>query len=284
MTFRFRKLYADIVSSDGTVSIVYLAWLEALGVRFSSASVERYHADGRHDVQHARPPAWSFDPDSVRDGWRVRLEFPHGAFELHYHGTLPPWRPVGPPPHPAMDWRVLIPRAAVAGSSAGLGAGGEFHGTGYCDWVELRHPPRLLGMSALRWGRAHLPGETVVFTALAFGSGRTWTRASCWRGGEVQRDAVVGLEFGEAGSLGIGVADAKPLTLMPSRILHDGPGLNRARFATALTRVAAHALTGSLQERRWLASLPNSCGLRPASAVHELVTFGARGHAPGFHT
>src|SRR5207244_12700079 len=46
MTFRFRKLYADVVSDDGTVTIVYLTWLELWGARFASAGVERYGSDG----------------------------------------------------------------------------------------------------------------------------------------------------------------------------------------------------------------------------------------------
>jgi len=78
MTFRFRKLYADVVSDDGTVTIVYLTWLELWGARFASAGVERYGSDGGREVQHARPQAWQFNPDSVGDGWGVRLELPRG--------------------------------------------------------------------------------------------------------------------------------------------------------------------------------------------------------------
>src|SRR5437773_9886988 len=77
MTFRFRKLYADVVSDDGTVTIVYLTWLELWGARFASAGVERYGSDGGRDVQHAPPQAGQFNPDSVGDGTRVAPEPPN---------------------------------------------------------------------------------------------------------------------------------------------------------------------------------------------------------------
>ena len=93
MTFRFRKLYADVVSDDGTVTIVYLTWLELWGARFASAGVERYGSDGGREVQHARPQAWQFNPDSVGDGWGVRLELPRGDLELRYQSALSSWRP-----------------------------------------------------------------------------------------------------------------------------------------------------------------------------------------------
>src|SRR2546422_210387 len=125
MTFRFRKLYADVVSDDGTVTIVYLTWLELWGARFASAGVERYGPDGSRDVQHARPQAWEFSPDSVGDGWGVRLELPSGGFELRYQSALSSWRPNGDLPDPAMEWRgVVSPARAGGGSGGGGGPGG----------------------------------------------------------------------------------------------------------------------------------------------------------------
>jgi len=255
MTFRFRKLYADVVSGDGTVTIVYLTWLELWGARFASAGVERYGPDGGREVQHARPQAWQFNPDSVGEGWGVRLELPTGDLELRYQFALSSWRPNGDLPDPAMEWRVLIPRATVVGRSSGQ----EFRGTGYCDWVELRRPPRLLGMRRLRWGHVHLPSETVVFTALEFASGRTWSRVGRWQGRELQPPSGA-VELGEGHT--------------PIRVLHDGPGLDRARFPAAATRFVARALTGPLHERRWLARPAGS-----AWAVHERVSFGNGGQA-----
>src|SRR5206468_9592333 len=99
----------------------------------------------------------------------------------------------------------------------------------------------------------------ILFTALEFASGRTWSRAGRWQGRELQPQ-------GDAVELGEGHA--------PIRVLHDGPGLDRARFPAAATRFVARALTGALHERRWLA--------RPARsgwAVHERVSFGIGGQA-----
>src|SRR2546426_12138620 len=127
MSFRFRKLYADVVSDDGPVTIVYLTWLELWGARFASAGVERYGSDGGRDVQHAPPQAWQFDPDSVGDGWGVRLELPSGDFELRYESALSSWRPNGDPPDPAMEGRGVGARAPPAPRAArleGPGAGG----------------------------------------------------------------------------------------------------------------------------------------------------------------
>ncbi len=254
MSLRFRKLYADVVSDDGTVTIVYLTWLEVWGARFASAGVERYGPDGSREVQHAQPQAWEFDPDSVGEGWGVRLDLPNADLELHYQAALSPWRPPGESPDRAMEWRVLIPRASVVGRAAGR----ELRGTGYCDWVDLRRPPRLLGMRRLRWGRVHLPSETVVLTALEFASGRTWSRAGRWQGRELQPHRG-------AAELGEGQA--------PVRVLHDGPGLDRARFPAAATRFVARALTGALHERRWLARPGGGSGW----AIHERVSFGNGG-------
>ncbi len=276
MTFRFRKLYADVVSDDGTVTIVYLTWLELWGARFASAGVERYGPDGGREVQRARPQAWEFNPDVVGDGWSVRLELPTGDFELRYQSALSQWRPRGEPPDPAMEWRVLIPRATVVGRSSGPGAPEELRGTGYCDWVDLRRPPRLLGMRRLRWGRVHLPSKTVVFTALKFASGRTWGRVARWHGRQLQpHGGAVELGEGqEAGRLGIPEGDTGLLAFAPIHLLHDGPGLDRARFPAAPTRLVARALTGALYERRWLASSAGS-----GWAVHEAVSFGNGGQA-----
>src|SRR5439155_23678367 len=130
--------------------------------------VGRYGADGGREVRHARPQAWQFSPVSVGDGWGVRLELTSGDFELRYESALSSWRPNGDLPDPAMEWRVLIPRATVVGRSSGH----ELRGAGYCDWVGLRRPPRLAGVWRLRWGGGHLPSEAGGFTAAVFAPGR----------------------------------------------------------------------------------------------------------------
>src|SRR5437879_9283977 len=148
MTFRFRKLYADVVSDDGTVTIVYLTWLELWGARFASAGVERYGPHGSRDVQHARPQAWEFSPISVGDGWGVRLELPSGGFELRYQSALMSWRPNGDLPDPAMEWRGFIPRARGVGRSGGQ----EAPGAGHRGRGGVGRPPRPAGLRPAPWG------------------------------------------------------------------------------------------------------------------------------------
>lgn len=271
MTFRFRKLYADAVTPDGTVVVAYLTWLEVAGTRFAAAGIERYGPAGGRVVRRARPPAWGFDPDRVGEGFDLRLELPEGQVAMRYESVLPPWTPPGPAPTDAMEWRVLVPRARVVVSTAGLDGPVA---SGYCDWVELRRPPRWLGLRRLRWGRAHLPEGTAVFTALTFGSGRVWNRTAWWNGRDPQPDEGGGaVEVGEGvevGGLCIRSPGALAATLRASRLLHDGQGLDRERFPSAGTRFMARVLTGSLHEQRWLAG-------GPGCALHETVCFGGPG-------
>jgi hypothetical protein len=275
MTFRFRKLYADVVAADGTVAVVYLTWLEAWGVRLASAGVEQYGPDGRREVSHARPAGWTFDPDCVGNGWSVRLELPDGGLELHYRDALPAWYPPEPAPHQAMAWHVLIPRAAVEGFWSRGTVHRRLEGEGYSDWVELRRAPRSLGMRELNWGRVHLPTETLVFTALTFRSGRTWNRAVGWGEDGARRELDLEVSSDPAGTVGLqGVAGPR-LTLSPARLLHDGSGLDVARFPATPARLVAHAVTGSLHERRWLARATTSQCVDTGWALHEVVHFGA---------
>lgn len=267
MTFRFRKLYADAVTPDGTVVVAYLTWLEVAGTRFAAAGIERYDPAGGRVVRRARAPTWGFDPDRIGEGFQLRLEVPEGSVEMRYESVLPPWTPPGPPPTDTMEWRVLVPRARVVVSTAGLDGPVA---TGYCDWVELRRPPRWLGLRRLQWGRAHLPEGTAVFTALMFGSGRVWNRAVWWNGRDSQPRGE-GVEVGEApeaGGICIRSPGALVTTLRASRLLHDGQGLDRERFPSAGARFMARALTGRLHEQRWLAG---------GCALHETVHFGGNG-------
>src|SRR5207247_168499 len=182
MTFRFRKLYADVVSDDGTVTIVYLTWLELWGARFASAGVERYGPDGGREVQHARPQAWEFSPDSVGDGWGVRLELPNGDFELRYESALGSWRPSGDLPDPAMEWRGLVPPAGVVGRSGGRG------GAGGARWV--------------RWGRGR-----AGWGGAAGGSRWPWRWFGCGGGGRGRPRCAARGAARRAGRLGGGGGD-----------------------------------------------------------------------------
>jgi hypothetical protein len=282
MTFQLRKLYADLVAADGTVTVVYLTWVNVWGARLASAAVEHYSLDGRREVRHARPVGRTFDPDAVAGGWSVRLELLHGVLELRYQGALPPWCPPQPSPHRAMEWRVLIPRAAVEGVWNGPSTRERLEGQGYIDWVELRRPPRFLGMRELRWGRVHLPNETLVFTALSFWSGRTWKRAVRW-GEDGAHELDIELSGDPAEALRLQTATGPELSLSPARLLHDGPGLDAARFPAMPARLVARAATGPLHERRWLAHAVSSrCG-NTGWGLHEVVHFGTgnglrRGH------
>ncbi|HSU40653.1 MAG TPA: hypothetical protein VLJ38_13835, partial [Polyangiaceae bacterium] len=78
VTYAFEKLYADLVTADGTVCIVYVAWTELFGVRRQTAGVELYTPDGRREVMHARAAVELPELDAPE--WRLRLELPSGPF------------------------------------------------------------------------------------------------------------------------------------------------------------------------------------------------------------
>jgi len=281
MSFRFRKLYADLVTPDGSVTIVYLSCLELWGVRTAFAGVELYSCRGRRRVLRAQGPVRLPDPDTVRGNWSLQVAFPGTSLELSYGDALAPWAPAGPPPHGALDWRVLIPRAtARARWSRGL-AHQDVAGRGYVDWVELRSPPRRLDLESLTWGRAHLPEAAIVFTAVRFRSGHEWNRAARWPdGGDPQQDSVrVGVDGGSIQAAPGPDGDPSPygVTLADSRILHKGPGIDVTRFPGWMERSVSRICSGALHETRWVSRVAGQEGKEPDPEyrmVHELVRFG----------
>src|SRR6266511_2855685 len=55
--FLLRKLYADLVTPDGQVVVVYLGWLSVAGLRTAYAAIESYLPDGTRQVIRGRPDA-----------------------------------------------------------------------------------------------------------------------------------------------------------------------------------------------------------------------------------
>ncbi|CAN5909317.1 hypothetical protein BH23GEM7_BH23GEM7_21160 [soil metagenome] len=113
MAFRFRKLYADLVTEDGTVCITYLAWVEAWGMCSAFSGVELYSSAGTREVLRGLAPAAIPPPGGDGRPVELHLEFPAGSFSLRFEPVHAPWRPAGQSPDAALDWSVRVPRAAV---------------------------------------------------------------------------------------------------------------------------------------------------------------------------
>lgn len=278
MRFRFRKLYADLVADDGAVCIVYVSWLETWGLRVESAAVELYGPKGTREILRARAVA-GLDPEQAGPDLRLRLELPEGRFLLRYEAEAGSWEPAPPADLDGLRWSVRAARARAVASWTG-GRRRELHGLGYADAVALDRPPRSLGLERLDWGRAHLDGETVVFTRLSTRSGLEWARAARWRPGARQPDETdLDLEP-RSRDLALRLHDGAPgsnacLRLRPIRTLHDGPAFDAARLPSPLARSLATALAGRVVETRWLSGAAwddGACG--GALAVHEHVRFG----------
>ncbi len=260
MSVRFEKLYADLVTADGTVLVAYLAETHAFGTTTRHAGLEVYHPDGTREVHHAR----SVTRISEGDRTSLAMVFTNGRFLLEHRTEHGAWQPNGPPPCAGLDWRVC---AARASARAELGPR-TYVGTGYSDFVRITRAPRTLGLVELRWGRVHLRDETIVFDALTFANRAPYLRAIsiCPSGRRVEHD-VFTIENRE-GETSLHLAGRAPIVLSSQRALHVGAAIDRERFPGVVDRIVSRALAGVVTERRTLARVGGSF------ALHECVRFG----------
>jgi hypothetical protein len=275
MGFRLEKLYADLITADGTVCVAYQAWLDAWGIRRAFAGLELYWPDGTRDVIQARPHP---GPLSRREGaLDLSFDVPGGPFVLTFGATHPAWTPAGGAPCDALRWSVKVPRAQVVGRWMGDPRRPELRGVGYADWVEMDRPARALKLGLLRWGRAHLPDGTLVYSTVQFRSGRSWQRAALWSDGRPAQWSVVGVHETESGTTVELPGHPERLLLAPRRELHVGHAIDRERFPRALRRMLSSAVTGPAVEKRSLSSAgwASDCAASGSWSLHETVRFGA---------
>jgi hypothetical protein len=282
LSFKFRKLYADLVTDGGDVCVAYLAWLQIWRWRTAFAGLELYWADGRREVIRATRSPTEEDILHGKRAFEVRLELPEGPFVLSYEDVLPAWDPGHVVPSQALSWSVGVPRGEVVARWLHDSERPVLFGRGYTDWVEINRPPRRLGLRQLEWGRVHLPDVALVFNSVRFGSGPGWMRAAEWseRAGtaewhalrlETQRNSTrLSLPARRWGS-------GRCVIMEHHRTLHRGPALDAARFPRVLERLGTHALTGLTQETRWLSRVqaPDYGSGATAWALHERVRFGS---------
>jgi hypothetical protein len=257
-SFRFEKLYADLVTPEGAVCIAYIAHLDAWGLASAHAGLEIYWPDGRREVVHGRPFT---DPKCLDYARAIELRFdvPGGPFVLRYRVIHGAWAPPGEPTADGLRWSVKVARAEAEGRWMNDPARPVLRGTGYADWVEIDRPLRAIGLRRVRWGRVHFPDSTLVFDAVDLRGGRTWQRAARW-----------------SSDTAVDVPCPPPLDFHPVRALHVGDAIDAARFPRTLDRAVSIAMTGAAVEERRLdrARDHDSTGGGEAWALHEEVRFG----------
>lgn len=281
--FRVRKLYVDLVEPDGSVWICYFLDLHLAGFRQRIAGVERYPAAGPPSCQRAIGPVeWPANP-SPQAPLRFSLNLAAGRVDFEGAVLLPAWTPGGDAPPLPFHWRVVAPRLEARLTYPGIGH--TVSGMGYSDFVEIRRPPRGLGVRHLRWGRAHGPEGTVAFTAVLPRSGAAWRRAAHWgtSGGGTEwqdfhleeRPATTTLRLD-------GAAGPREFEFGHGRILRQGGATDGGRFPSLAERLLYRLLMGPTQESRWTGPVRPGDGNCPTgrTTVHESVVFG--GATEGF--
>jgi hypothetical protein len=224
VSFRFQKLYADLVAEDGTVCITYLAWLEVLGSRRTFAGLELYSPDGKREVFRARPRSYVVDDTGIA----VELDVRGGTFRLRQKSLHCGWLPSGASAHPAIDWSVLTARAKSVGDLCVDASRSQWQGIGYADLVELRRPARTLGLDLLQWGRLHLDDETIVFNSVRLRSGEQWKRVALCSAARARERCDFALSHVDGATmLMLPGLDARQVSMVNRRSLHSGNPIDR---------------------------------------------------------
>jgi hypothetical protein len=270
--YRLEKVYADVIAEDRTVCVGYWTVSELLGRLLLQGMVELFSADGRHEVVRARPTPM---PPSLLAGQKgpLRLKLPEGVMTWEFdatHGGTAPTRICR-----SLDWSVELARARVTARWPEVTGRPTLRGVGYADRVRLTRLPRRLGLSSLRWGRVHLPDETLVFTRARFRSGHDWSEAIRWSDGS-RRLAVTLVEIVDLDERVLVEMPGRSLMLTPVRVLRRGPAIDSGRFPNAIGRLGVRALAGPTRETRWLARAVRSGRQSEGEgwAIHERVLFG----------
>lgn len=259
--FSYRKLYADLITDSGLVCVVYVAELELLGTRSSSAGYECYTPDGRRRVLRAsgavavalEPRHITLSFDTQTGPFSYRLERTNDAFAQHR-------------PSPRLGWQILT--AMSPARATGVLDEGELLGFGYSDRVELGAPPRALGLSELAWGRGRTGSENFVFTEARFRD-RSVFRRAVLNGASLDDFALARGERSLELALG-----ASRFELEEERCLHAGNAVDEQRFPSALERSLSRVLSGNVHEMRALACVRGK-NHESGLALHERVYFGA---------
>jgi len=270
VAYEFRKIYADIVTAEGDLCVMYLTWVCLAGRWYPSAGVETYWADGRREVHRSPTPPGPIGRDTPLHELPSELALPGGVFEVSREPIHGGWDPEGP--IESLRWSVVSARSWVQAHHPAASRPG-ITGDGYVDWVSLTRYTRFLGLKELRWGRVHLPGRTLVFNTLEQASGETWRAVREWTEGSTREWSSFELELdGELGRLEI---PGEPcIELEPLRVLHEGSAFDAERIPSPLERAVVWAIGGPHWEKRRIGRAVSHGERARGWAVYETVRFG----------
>jgi hypothetical protein len=268
MSYSFRKIYADLITEDGTVCVLYLTWVRFWKTWYPSAGVEIYGPDGTREIHRANSAPGPVAPDTPLTDLPLRIELEDGPFELEYVPVHAGWTPQD---HQGdLDWSVKLARGHARASWDGRRP--DLVGTGYVDFVELTRPTRWLGFETLTWGRFHLPGRTVVFDELQLASGDVWRPARVWPGDErTAAPSETRAELGEG--QGIVQLGGERLELQAHRVLHRGDAFDPDRIPSPVDRAVCQMVGGPHHEVRWFGTATAADGT-VGHGLWERVHFG----------
>jgi len=280
-SLRFRKLYADLITEEGTVCIVYQSWFDGLGLHRAYGAIELYWAEGKREVIRASIPLEPPDLGEIGSELEFCLYLPEGQFVLHYEVETGPWDPPDPFPCDGLHWAVKVAKANATGHWLGDNNRPELHGTGYADWVELNCGLRGLGLRSVDWGRMHFPDETIIFNAIHFRSGEKWKQMAQWfLDGKMKASSSFRIgRWNDSFNLYLSDQSAESessVTIQPVRMLHSGRAIDARRFPNSLERRIVQTITGPIEETRWLsqATRQNGQSLRRGWTLHDWILFG----------
>lgn len=276
--YRFDKIYADLVTKDGTVLIFYLTWMDLAGLSFRQAAATIYERDGSREYwigshDHSKE---DFSPGfkkaelniSLKSG-RITVRYEHAISDdqLHFNSGS------------NLAYSCL---ALKADCTAGLQVNGktrEFKGQGYVDDVTIDTPTRRLGLENLQWGRIHSKDTAVLFTRLlSKGHDPILVLAlSTGRSEQTEVSERFELEYAEDYSsllIRSSLLPARELHIENRATLHEGSAIDERHFPGFFERSLFSLITGSSYERRWLGTC--KLGNQPAWVLHEQVAFGEK--------
>ncbi len=271
-SYEFRKLYVDVVTSDGDVVVVYLTYVCLAGMWTARASVEWYPKVGQRRLLHGVLPPPIIGPDTALGDLPLQIDLPNGTFHLSLAPQLGRWEPQQPSPVDSLHWHIKAVRTKAQCDWTLDGKTGSLKGTGYADWVHITRPTRMLGMRNVYWGRVHFPDRTVVFEQLETNLGVVWDVGLDWSLNVATPRFLAGPPHIHANGRGAIALTDGPLHLEPKNVLHKGDAFDAKRIPNLLDRWAAVLLGGSTKQTRWLGS-GHLCGVS-GSALYEHVQFG----------
>ena len=257
--FTLEKRYLDVVTRDGTILVVHLAWMRLLGVRVARVTADLFRPGTLRQGGGAKATRvegggrrLACGPAVLRDNV-LAFETPGLSGELHFaprHAPAQLGNPLLRAGKRRLEWTVEVPDADVEGTLWWPGGSTGLAGRGYLDrvWTDLL--PWHFPIRELRWGRI-AAGEHAS----------TWVRATT-RGGEAAAgwaDGVMAPPEECSGALG------------PGRLVLEGAVADLEDLQLGALRPLLRWIVRDPQEWKWVcpAEFRGANGV----AVHERVTW-----------